>query len=119
MAASNTVTSGDYSGCRVWLIGGQISLYDKSSFTGTKIRTISRREVDSYEVLDESQKKSAGSAVTRGAVGALLLGPVGIAAALSAKSKGTYLVAIRWKDDKKSLIEIDDKTYKEFVKIMF
>ena len=40
-------------------------------------------------------------------------------AALTAKKKGEYSVALKWKNGKKSLLEIDEKTYKTIVKNLF
>jgi len=80
---------------------------------------INKWYITNYEVLDASSTKSATSAVTRGAIGAALLGPVGLAAALSAKSNDVYLIAIQWRDGKRSLLELDGKYYKEFLRIMF
>lgn len=48
-----------------------------------------------------------------------LLGPVGLLAGLSAKNKSTVTVAVRFKDGKNSLLEMDDKVYKNFVRAMF
>ena len=48
------------------------------------------------------------------------LGPVGmLAGGLSAKNKGIYQVAIRFKDGQQSLVEVDDKIYKAIVKNCF
>ena len=70
-------------------------------------------------MLTEEKVKSGTSAVFRGAVGAAVLGPVGLLAGLSARNKGIYSVAILWKDGKKSLLEVDDRLYKLIVKNMF
>ena len=49
-----------------------------------------------------------------------LFGGVGmIAGALSAKSKGVHTLAILFKDGKKSLIEVDDKIYKNIMTAIF
>lgn len=72
-----------------------------------------------YEVIDTTSKKGAFSAIARDSVGTFLLGPIGLAAALSAKNKGTYLVAFKFRNGKKSLIECDHKAYKAIVKAPF
>ena len=137
----NTVVAGDYNGYFVQLMGGIVQMVKPGSififlckaflafitvgislfFTRSKNRIVvlNKTTVDSYEVIGEESSTSASSAVARGAVGAALLGPVGIAAALSAKKKGMYTVAIQFKDGKKSLIEVDDAIYKALVKILF
>lgn len=60
------------------------------------------------------------SAITRGAVGGTLLGPAGIAAAATAKTKNIWTVVVFYKDsNEKSMLEMDDKTYRLFLKQMF
>ena len=81
---------------------------------------LNNKNVESYELITDEHRKSASSGVARGLVGGALLGPVGmLAGGLSAKNKGIYQVAIQFKDGKRSLLEIDDKTYKAIVKNCF
>lgn len=115
----NMVIAGDYEKHGVYPYG----------FIGDKVRLSTGRNefiflnkdtVETYEVITDEHRKSAASGIGRGIVGGALLGPVGlIGGALSAKNKGTYQVAIQFKDGKKSLLEIDDKVYKALVKSMF
>lgn len=114
--AKNRVISGDYEGATISASFGIVTI--TQGFT--QVRNIDKTNVADYEVIDEERRKSAGSAVGRGLVGGVLLGPVGLlAGGLSAKSKGTHTLAILFHDGKKSLIEVDDKTYKAIVKKMF
>lgn len=108
MGAKNKVIAGDYKGKQVMIVWGTAVL------ATTLFNTINldKTTVEEYELMDESHKKSAVSAVGRGLVGGFLLGPVGLLAGLSAKSKGVHIVAVQFKDGKKSLIEMDDKIYK-------
>ncbi len=49
-----------------------------------------------------------------------MLGPVGaVAGVMSAKNKGTYQIAIKFKNGEKSLIEVDDKIYKAIIQACF
>lgn len=114
MGASNTVVAGDYKGRPVQNYG---KLYISLSFS--KTLDISKQTVEEYEVLDGSEKTSGTSAVGRAAVGAFFLGPIGLAAGLSAKKKGTYNIAIQFKDGKKSLLEVDEKIYKAIMQVLF
>jgi len=135
----NTVTAGDYNGFWVQLNGSKVLLVKPTGilmgfcklllaictigislfFTQSRKIPIDKTTVDSYEVIGEESSTSASSAVARGALGAALLGPIGIAAALSAKKKGVYTLAIQFKDGKKSLLEVDDAAYKMLVKVLF
>ncbi|MGV3465260.1 MAG: hypothetical protein ACO1OT_08205 [Heyndrickxia sp.] len=115
MGAKNKVIAGDYQGKAV--ASGFGVVFISNGFKSTI--DISKETVEEYEIVDESKRKSAASAVGRGLAGSLLLGPVGLLAGLSAKSKGTHVVAIQFKDGKKSLIEIDDKIYSSLMKRLF
>lgn len=114
--AKNKVIAGDYKGGQVSKSLGTI--YIARGLFGDNIY-LNKINVESYEVVTDEHRKSAASGVSRGLIGGVLLGPVGLLAGMSAKSKGTYQVAIQFKDGKKSLIEINDKLYKELVKKLF
>lgn len=115
MSAKNKVIAGDYDGKMVMQTFGMVSIS-----TGLfKSVDVNRETIEEYEIVDESNRTSAVSAVGRGLAGGLLLGPVGMLAGLSAKKKGVHIVAIRFKDGKKSLLEIDDKIYSALVKSCF
>lgn len=115
MGAKNKVIAGDYENHYVAAGLGTVIL-------GWNFKTtahINKNTVESYDVVTEEKVKSASSAITRGAVGAFLLGPVGLLAGASAKNKGVYVVAVFFKDGKKSLLEVDEKIYKCILKALF
>ena len=88
--------------------------------SGFKSIEISKNTIDQYEVLDGQTKKSTGSALGRGLVGGFLLGPLGmIAGAATPKTKGVYLVAVHFKSGQNSLLEVDEKIYKNILKVLF
>lgn len=116
MAAKNKVIAGDYEGKVVSSTFGVVQI--SVGFTQTLV--LGKKTVESYELITDEHRKSAKSGIARGLIGGALLGPVGIlAGGLSAKSKGTYTVSIRFKDGKSSLLEVDDKIYKAIVKSCF
>lgn len=111
MGAKNKVIAGDYKGKQISVTFGTVTL-----ITGfLKTITLDKNTVEEYEVMNETHSKSATSAVGRGLVGGFLLGPVGLLAGLSAKSKGVHIVAIQFKDGMKSMIEMDEKIYKALI----
>lgn len=110
-SAKNKVTAGDYENKQVALSGGKAVII----LGMFKNLVLDKSTIDAYEVVDETSRKSASSAVGRAAIGGLLLGPIGLAAGLSAKSKGTHTIAIQFKDGQRSLLEVDDKIYKAIV----
>lgn len=108
--ARNKVIAGDFEGSPVGTLFGDVKVAG---------RTISKYQVESYELMTEEKMKSGTSAVFRGAAGVAVLGPVGMLAGLSAKNKEINTVAILWRDGKKSLIEVDGKIYKKIIAAMF
>jgi len=104
MGAKNKVIAGDYEGKVIMSTLGIVNL--QTGFL--KTITLDKNTVEDYEIMDETHSKSAVSAVGRGLVGGFLLGPVGLLAGLSAKNKGVHIIAVQFKDGKKSLIEIDE-----------
>jgi hypothetical protein len=108
MGAKNKVIAGDYTGKQVMQSFGVITMM--TGFVSSII--LDKTTVQSYEVIDESNQKSAVSAVGRSLVGGFLLGPAGLLAGVTAKSKGIHIIAVEFKDGKRSLLEIDDKIYK-------
>ncbi len=116
MKAKNRVIAGDYKGKVVDSAAGHPYI-----ITGfLKNIQLTNENVENYELITDEHRKSAASGIARGLVGGALLGPVGmLAGGLSAKNKGIYQVAIQFKDGKKSLIEINDKIYKDIIKSCF
>ena len=115
MGAKNKVIAGDYDGKLITPTLGYIMI--RISFS-EKIY-LDKNKIESYEVITDEHRKSAMSGITRGAIGATLLGPIGLLAGLSAKSKGIYTIALKFKDGKNSLIEINDNLYKILIKSLF
>ena len=115
MGAKNMVIAGDYIGKAITNVSGVVQIFiDRQNYI-----LLDKFSIDIYDVITEDIRKSAASGIARGAVGVALLGPVGMLAGLSAKNKSTVTIAIRFKDGKSSLIEIDEKIYKSFVRGMF
>ena len=113
MGAQNRVIAGDYIGNGIAVLGGIPNILCRGSSGNIMLDKFG---IEAYEMITEETRKSASSGILRGAVGAALLGPVGLLAGVSAKNKGVYTIAIVFKDGKKSLIEIDEKIYKAFIK---
>lgn len=80
-------------------------------------KSMTKSHVSSYTVIDETNKDQYS--FWKGALGVALLGGFGAIAGIRGKKKTEYLIAIEWQDGEKSLILIDDKYYKVFVKSMF
>lgn len=101
------------------VIAGEFEGTNLLQFGEWKIYAIRKDNVDHWELIDQSSEKSMSSALMRGAVGGALLGPIGLAAAITAKNKNSYLVAVYYKDGEKSLLDMDERVYNMFLKRMF
>lgn len=109
------VLAGEYLGWQVKQGIGGVMLT-----RGFKKVKLNKETVEAYEVITDEHQKSAVSGVARGIVGGALLGGVGmLAGALSAKEKGIYHVAIKFKDGNESLLKMDDALYKRLIQDMF
>jgi len=114
--AKNKVVAGDYNGKRILVTLGtpaiQLSVISKLS--------LDRATIDSYEVVSTDQRKSAISGIVRGLIGNALLGQAGmVGGTLSAKNNKSFLLAVEFRDGKRSLLEINDKIYQSIIKSTF
>lgn len=80
---------------------------------------VAKWTVEDWEVVSEEKNISLASGLLRGVAGKIILGPWGVLAALTARKKGVYSVALQWKNGKKSLLETDERVYKAIVKNLF
>lgn len=115
MSAKNIVIAGDYEKSRLMLTRKGAVL----TVGFLKTIPVNKSVVEGYEVMGQEQQTSVVSAIGRGLAGHFFLGPIGAVAALSAKKKGAHVVAIQFKDGKRSLLELDDKHYKQLMTDLF
>lgn len=108
--STNKVIAGFHNGDSVRTSGGLVLIGNDAAAKWT---------IEDYELISGEKNISLSSGLLRGIAGRILLGPWGTLAALTAKKKGTYTVALQWKNGQRSLLELDDKTYKAIVKNLF
>lgn len=111
----NTVVAGDYKNKNLILENDLLYIMEGLF----KKYPINKDTVEEYEVLDENSRVSGSSAIGRAFIGSAILGPAGLLAAVTAKKKNTIVVAVQFKDGKKSLIELNEKYYKCLVRSFF
>ena len=114
MSNINYVLEGKYKGKKI--VGVSNVRVSHAQINGAD-DPISKFTISSYTLIDESNKEEYS--FLKGALGAAFFGGLGAVAGIGGKSRKEYLIAIEWKDGDKSLILIDDKYYKIFVKSMF
>lgn len=117
MGASNRVIAGDYNNYVVKCDISNIYLEHPTNFRQRV--NLNTSTVANYDIMDEERKKSGTSMIGRAAVGAMILGPVGLLAGATAKRKGIYTVTLNFSDGKRSMIEIDEKRYKQLLRSCF
>lgn len=114
-AAKNKVIAGDYSGWDV--IAGHGKLHFMHRF---KRVVLDRTTVARYEAVDARSANSFWGSFLRGYVGNAVLGPAGLFAAnSSAAGKRAMLLAVEFVSGERSLIEVDDGTYRKIVQVLF
>lgn len=111
----NKVVAGDYKGKGV-SAGFKCPVITLPMFKTIKLNADT---VSIYEVLNQDSRMSSSSAVGRAIVGSAILGPIGMVAAMGAKNKESYMIALQFKDGKKSLLEVDNTIYKALIKSLF
>ena len=81
---------------------------------------VNGNSVRSYTLVADDHRKSATSGIIRGLIGGYFFGSAGMLGGIfSAKNKGIYIVAIEFRDGRRSLIEVDDKRYKALIRRVF
>lgn len=112
--ASSKVIEGEFKGKYVFYLYNNVFIViQKRPLIGSMRRLfLNSSTIANYELVDYSSDVSLASAMARGAMGKMAAGDIGgIAGAMTAKNHGVNIVLITFKDGKKSLIEIDDRTY--------
>ncbi|WP_165253072.1 hypothetical protein [Adlercreutzia sp. ZJ304] len=78
----------------------------------TKTLNLDKTNVSHLELIDESSDISVASAATRGFIGEMLLGPIELVTAGTAKRDERYIVDAVFKDGQRSVLEIDGDLYR-------
>ena len=112
----NSVIAGDYCGCSV------IRGYGKSFYLMKHLakNQFEKKDVFSYELVNNINNTSIWSTFIKGYIGHAVFGIPGLAAGVVSSMKNIeYLFAIDFSDGKKSLLSIDQQTYKYLLKVLF
>jgi hypothetical protein len=118
--ARNKVIAGDYEWYNVKSGWGGFSFSPPLFSQHDNPIEINRNTVCGYEIMANDHRKSAVSGIMRGVIGNYFFGNAGmIGGAMSAKNKGDYIVAVSFYDGRRSMIEVDEKKYKELMRSVF
>ncbi len=116
-SAKNMVIAGDYTGCRIFCMSARLAYI---SGTMKKIDDIylTPENVVRYELMTEDILRSGNSLLLTGSLDPACLTKLRLHASVAMQNKGIYTVAVKFGDEKRSLMEIDEKTYHAFMRRM-
>lgn len=116
-SAKNMVIAGDYTGCRIFCMSARLAYI---SGTMKKIDDIylTPENVVRYELMTEDILRSGNSLLLTGSLDPACLTKLRLHASVAMQNKGIYTVAVKFQDEKRSLMEIDEKTYHAFMRRM-
>lgn len=116
-SAKNMVIAGDYTGCRIFCMSARLAYI---SGTMKKIDDIylTPENVARYELMTEDILRSGNSLLLTGSLDPACLTKLRLHASVAMQNKGIYTVAVKFQDEKRSLMEIDEKTYHAFMRRM-
>ncbi|MBP0988859.1 MAG: hypothetical protein J6S92_11345 [Oscillospiraceae bacterium] len=116
-SAKNIVLAGDYTGCRVFCMSARLAYI---SGTMKKIDDIylTPENVARYELMTEDILRSGNSLLLTGPLDPACLLKLRLHASVAMQNKGIYTVAVKFEDEKRSLLEIDEETYHAFMRRM-
>lgn len=108
MAVKNKVLTGDYIGSEVSNVQNKMLIIKR----GLTNIPISKRTVAACTLIDSDSNKNTSNAIKRGIVGGMLAGGSGmIVGAMTGKNDKSFKVMIKFKDNKSSLLELDEIHY--------
>ena len=115
--ARNIVLAGDYIGCRVFRMSATLAYI---SGTMKKIDDIYLvpENIVRYEVLTENTIRSGNSLLLTGSLDPGMLIKLKLHASEAMQQKGIYTIAMKFQDNTRALIEVDDKIYAALVRRM-
>ncbi len=116
-SAKNMVIAGDYTGCRVFCMSARLAYI---SGTMKKIDDVylTPETVARFELMTEDILRSGNSLLLTGVLDPACLLKLRLHASVAMQNKGIYTVAVKFQNEKRSLMEIDEKTYHAFMKRM-
>ncbi len=110
-SARNIVIAGDYTGCRVFCMTGKLA-YISGTMKKMDDIFLTPEFVTRYELMTEDIIRSGNSLMLTGVLDPGCLMKTRLHATPAMQKKGIYTVAIKFEDDKRSLLEVDEKTFR-------
>ncbi len=109
-SAKNMVLAGDYAGCRIFRMSATFA-YISGTMKRIDDVPITPKTVVKYELLTENIIRSGNSLLLTGSLDPACLTSIRFHASAEQQEKGIYTLALKFYDDKRSLIEVDEKIF--------
>jgi len=116
-SARNIVLAGDYTGCRVFRISPTLAYIAGTMKKIDDIHLVPEN-IKRFQILTDDIIRSGNSLLLTGTLDPSMLIHLKLHASEAMQKKGIYTLAIKFQDDKQSLLEIDDKILAAFIKRM-
>lgn len=105
--ARNIVIAGSFEGRPVSHSGKDAYIILKRA----ELLHLTSENIALLELIDSDSDISVPSSAIRGFIGEMLLGPIGLLGAATAKRNERYILGVEFKDGKRSVVEIDEVLY--------
>lgn len=114
------IIAGKYEKFEVWDKGNILTI-ENSDYSDTR-RILFQKTDITWSLFQAEDTTSTSYSFWKGMAGAVLFGPFGLIAGTGGKKTGkkTYLIEVIWNDtQERSLLELDEKGYKTFLRYMY
>ncbi|HAG12550.1 MAG TPA: hypothetical protein DCG49_01665 [Ruminococcus sp.] len=115
--ARNMILAGDYTGCRVFRISAGLA-YISGTMKKMDDIDLTPENILRYEVLTDEVLRSGNSLLLTGALDPGCLQKLRLHASAAMQQKGIYTLAVKFQDEKRSLMEVDERIYRAIVNRM-
>ena len=116
-SAKNMVIAGDYIGCRIFRMSASLAYISGTMKKMDDIYLVPEN-VKRFEVMTEDIIRSGNTLLLTGSLDPGLLVKLKLNASEAMQKKGIYTIALKFKDDTRALVEVDDKILAALVKRM-
>ena len=114
-SARNIVLAGDYAGSRVFAISAKLA-YISGTMTKTEDVYLTEKNLVRFELMTEDVIRSGNSLLLTGPLDPACLVKLRLRASEAMQKKGIYTVAVKFHDDRRSLLEVDERIYHAVVR---
>lgn len=116
-SAKNTVIAGDYNTCRLFRMNAAL-VYISGTMKKMDDIFLTPETVEAFEPVTEEIIRSGACKILTGVLDPACLLTLRLHASEAMQKKGVYTIAVKFRDGKRSLMEIDEKLYQAICRRM-